>query len=356
MKYISFASVVFFSTTAVLSAQSIEFMGVSKDVRYVQRGADLVVLNPQPVSNFYGGAWGISFNVEGENLANITPPVITGPIVVNGGAGTPDSTYFNGGALVFNDDEEYWAFGFPGADDWGAPTKASLDAAYGNSSDYTLTVEGETFSLTLAPERYSNAPKFTLTGGEWIRGQYHIAADQELTITTNTFNIYGDTVESALWFDFEPLGEEVLNFASENPNGDSVSVTVPANSMRAGYRYELESGFFALTDTDSSTNYPEALVFAGYEVSTSMEIIATPIPPQISAPTSITPTAGGVTVSFETEENVSYLLEGSNDMEVWYELRQGIGGDGNPVEFYFDANELSRYYQVVRNIPYDWGD
>lgn len=336
--------------TSLGFGQSFEAMGLSKDIRYAQRGANLVVVDPEPVSVFYGGPYGFSFGVEGEGLSGITPPVISGPITVGAGEEFPDETFFNGGTLVYNNDEDSWNFGING-DDWGSPTKAALDAIFGTESDYTLTVGGVTFSLSLSPEEYANAPRFTLTGGEWVRGRYHIAADAELTISTNTFLTYGNHVEDVIWLNFSPLGEETLNFASENPTGNSVSVTVPANTMQAGRRYELEAGFIAVTDTDSHAAFPDALIFAGYEVSTLVEIVVTPIPTPVVVPTMITPVTGGVDVSFHTVNGAVYTLQGSNEMEIWYNLIDQIHGDGQSQTHFFAPPLPAQYFQVIEYLP-----
>lgn len=353
------SSCAFIGVGALLSAQDIGFVSLTKSARHVQTDAGTVVLDPMPVGPDYGGPWGFEVRVEGTqnggSIAGITPPVVSGPFTVGTGTGAISADFFNGGTLVYDDEDNAWGFGYPLGNDWGGQSKSEMDAIFGNGS-YALSVDGTDLSLNLSPEDYPDAaPAFTLqaTGGEWVNGRYHVPHDADLTITTNQFADYGDHAEDAVWMgmwsedpDFDEP-EELIHFASaQDPNFQTL--TIPAGTFTPGYIYELDAGFFAATDFQSNPAWAEAMIVVGFEYSTSMQIVATPLPEPEPIEAKIDP---AIAVRFTTQDGGIYRIEASEDLENWYEVRHDIRGDGSEMTFYFDLWSDSLHFRAVRTFP-----
>lgn len=352
-------SAVLIGTAGLLQAQSISFISLSKSIDYVQTDGSTVIVDPQPVSADYGGPYGFQANVEGDregpSIGGITAPVLSGPItVLESTPGYPDSTFFNGGTLVFNAEDNEWGFGYPLGNDWGAQSQAAIDNVFG-SGTYSFTVNGTQLDMSLSPVDYPNTPQFTFTGSEWVNGRYYIDYNTELTITTNTFTGYGTHTEDAVWMSVWSedgsynSGDGQPNLASMNPTGNFMTLTIPAGTLTAGSRYEVEAGFFAGTYFEAdNANFPGAMIVAGHEKSVRVELVATPIPDPGPITAAISP---AVAVRFSTQQGFIYKLEASGDLENWIDVMNDIHGDGTEMTFYFDVWGGSQHYRAVRTFP-----
>lgn len=331
----------FLTLTAGLWAQSFEFISVSKSVRNVQTDASTVIPDPAPVSEWNGGPYSFEVNVQGTDLSGITPPVVSGPISV----GEP---FFNGGVLVYDSEDGEWGFGSPHADGYDATSQSAIDSLFGNGV-YTLVVNGVTLSLDLSPESFAAAPVLTLSGGEWIDGKYYLPYNSELTVTTSVFSAYGTHEEDAVWFSIWGQNTEYemedLNLASQAPTADSYSTTIPANTFTAGKTYEIEAGFFAAPDFQTHASFPDSMILAGFEVSTGVELVVTPLPDPQPVTTRIDT---AVVVKFYTEWGGTYRIEGSFDMENWFQAHSDIDADGSEQTLFFERVSPSQFYRVTR--------
>lgn len=196
-------------------------MKVIKDVGHLQTGPSTLIANPEPISEDYGGAYGFDVAIEGEGSGGITAPILSGPISV----GEP---FFNDGVLLFNEEDGQGGFGVPHANGYGTTSQDIIDGLFGNG-EYTLVVNGVSLTFNLSPESFPSAPVFTLSGGEWVGGRYHLLFDSEFSISTSTFAGYGDHEQDVLCFEIgdeeESVGIENLSFATESPASDSYSTT-----------------------------------------------------------------------------------------------------------------------------------
>jgi hypothetical protein len=341
-------------SAAALSAQTVEFIVLAKGIEYEQTDATTVSLMTSDWEG-WGGPYNFDASVQGESLDGITPPTLTGPITATEGTpGLPDAAFINGGVLAISPWDGSWGFGSDG-DNFSTDSKAKLDSAFGNGT-YTFTVMGTALELSLSPEAYPNALQFTLTavGGEWVNGRYHVPYDAELTITTNAFPGFGTSVEGAIWMDVRGENDgynsgDNLVLSTSNPASEFLSLTIPANTFTAGNRYALEGGFFGATELiDDHASFPGALIVAGFEVATAVEIVATPLPdPQPVAAEIDT----AIAVRFPTQNGARYLIEESTDLENWHPVRSNLHGDGGTRTEFFERHHPSQYYRVTRTFP-----
>ena len=230
----AFATLFSLSAAGACLAQTIEEVTVSKTIENVQTSASNVQVNPEPPSPTFGGPYGFSADVDGQNISSISAPVISGPISVAEPA-------FNGGKLIFNSTDVSngitggWRFGFPHANNFGSPTLADNNSLFG-SGVYTFAVGGTTVSLDLTGDAYSNDPVLTLSGGVWSGGVYVIDPSQALTITTNAFSGYGTHADDLIRVGVEGIGI-ASQFHSIVPGTDFLTFTVPAFSLVSGQEY-----------------------------------------------------------------------------------------------------------------------
>jgi hypothetical protein len=86
------------------------------------------------------------------------------------------------------------------------------------------------------------------------------------------------------------------------------------------------------------------MILAGFEVSTRVKIVITPLPDSIPA----TITVGeNVEVRFDTEAGYTYAIQKSSDMEHWQDDVNGIEGDGSEKSFMFASSSEGLYFRVV---------
>ena len=170
-------------STSTSLAQVIESVTVGKSIEFVQTSPVAVQINPAPPSQTFGGPYGFSADVDGQNISSITAPRVSGPISV-------PEPFNNGGTLLYNSTEGGWRYGFPNGNDWGVQSLGELNSLFG-SGVYTMTVNGTSVALNLTGDAYPNNPVLTLSGGVWSNGKYVIDVRQSLVITTNAFSAYG---------------------------------------------------------------------------------------------------------------------------------------------------------------------
>jgi subtilisin-like proprotein convertase family protein len=235
------------TTDAAADPALIEFVTISKDIDYVQTGADssTVVVDPRPLGPTDGGPYGFAVNVQGSNLAGIAAPTVTGPFNLNQSNG-PSTFSHNGGTLGYDADDQSWRYGATNFNDWGTTSKSANDTYFPNGT-YTVQVLGTPVALNLTGDAYPNTPMVTLTGGNWVNGAYEVVVGQQLGITSNTFSAYATHANDVITLD---LGDTTLveAFASESPTTNSVSHTVDTSSWTSGSSYDLDLGFYAVVN------------------------------------------------------------------------------------------------------------
>jgi hypothetical protein len=275
----------------------VESVVVGKGYAHIQTGPGTVILDP--ASNNYS----FNANVNGNGIAAITPPRITGPIntVLLG-------TGHNNGVLVYHTGDRGWRWGVNGGD-FGTSSLASLNAAFGNGT-YTITVNGAPISLNLSGDAYPNATILSLTGGAWRDGQYVVDPALPMTITTNAFTAYGTHADDLICIavftpgfvlPFEnvaPFGcawTQARQFASAVPGANFLTYTVAANTFVPGHEYSAIAGFEAIVDKRPHASLPGSQNVATFHASTLLRIKAeaAPAPPPVF-PMTVTANIGPV--------------------------------------------------------------
>ncbi|MEO7741546.1 MAG: hypothetical protein ABIR98_01235, partial [Usitatibacter sp.] len=221
----------------------ISHVTVSKQIGHVQTSATTVIVDPEATGPNYGGPYGFHVNVEGQNIGGITAPTFTGP--VNFAA---VGSWYNGGRLVYNTEDQAWRSGTNG-NDWGSPTLADLNSKFPNGT-YTVTVNGTAIPLTLTGDAYPNVPLMTLSGGAWVNGKYVIDPSKPFTITTNAFTAYRSNVNGVM-----VLGTNtaLIQGADQTPSPNFLTTTVPAFALAAGQEGEVFASFQAIVNVRSAT-------------------------------------------------------------------------------------------------------
>jgi len=258
----------------------IESVVIGKGYSYIQNGPNAVALDPA-ANNYDFGA-----DVNGSNIAGITPPVIAGPI--NAAA---LGAIHNNGRLVYSTGDKGWRWGSPNANDFGTSTLASLNSFFGNGT-YTFTVNGLAIPLQLTGDAYPNAPVLTLSGGAWSNGKYVIDASQPLTVTTNAFTAFGTHRDDLIcagiignsiprpFVEVAPWGCKWLSgfprqLHSSSPSPNFATFTMPPYTLVGGNDYTVGGFFEAIVDVNPQAALPGAYVAAGYHVNTFATVSVT---------------------------------------------------------------------------------
>lgn len=250
-------------------AQVVESVTVAKSVTYVQTSANSVIMDPTPPTANYGGPYGFSASISGQNLSGIAPPTVSGPIVL-GLPGGPSAFSNNNGKLVYNAHDGSWEYGFPKGDNWGATSQAIIDSAFRNGT-YTFAGNGIRIPLSLTGDAYPNTPILTLNGGIWSGGKYVLDASHALVITTNAFVGYGTHGDDRIAVGLSN-GATRIQFHDITPGTDMVSLTIPAFSLTPGQDYLGGAIFSAIVDDVFVPALPSSFNSARYEVSTSFDL------------------------------------------------------------------------------------
>jgi hypothetical protein len=268
-------------------AQQIDFVLIGKSTDNVQTSAGAVTPSTAPATSVYGGPFGFEATVEGSGLNTLSPAP---KVVFPGGsqiATDPNwSTFYNSGNLGFNQAEQAWNFGAPGFNNFGGMSAMQRNQLFGNGL-YQFTVNGTTLSMNLQPppppavpgQPTLAAPMFTLTGGEWVNGKYAIDISQPLTITSSHFYGFsaGAGVDAVIQFQVQGPGvsHEEFYFRSDNPSApDSVSFTIPANTLPSGAEFEVNATFVLMSHKSEGDFNPGSIAAAFFAASTSMTISA----------------------------------------------------------------------------------
>jgi hypothetical protein len=245
-------------------------VNVGKSIGYLQTSASNVIVDPTAGSADYGGPYGFSVNVEGQNISTLgSPPVVTGPFTayhLNNA-----STTHNEGRLLYSVPDAMWRYGSPYANDWGSPTLSDLDARF-SSGTYIITVGAISVPLVLSGDIYPNIPTLTLSGGLWFGGKYYLNPTAALTITTNAYTGYGTHVEDAVQSGIEGIVEHDV-FASTSPGANTMSYQVAANTLTLGQTYNGWASFSAVSNLNSAS-LAGSLNAAYYEKGTGFTLVA----------------------------------------------------------------------------------
>jgi hypothetical protein len=251
----------------------VESVVVSKGYSYIQTGPTAVALDPA-TNNF-----GFSADVNGNNIAGIPVPIVTGPINAAG-----LGSIHNNGRLVYNTGDRGWRWGFPTGTDFGTNSLATLNSFFG-SGTYTMTVNGVSIPLQLTGDAYPNPPTLTLSGGAWSNGKYVIDASQALTLTTSAYTAYGTHRDDLIcagilgpgfnrpFVEVAPWGCGWLEGFprqrhSTKPSPNFVTFTMPAYSLVGGNDYTVGGFFEAMVDVNPIAALPGSVNTASYSVNT----------------------------------------------------------------------------------------
>ena len=263
------------------SYAQVQFVSVSKSTEYVQTSATDVNLNPKPQGPNYGGPYGFSVSVEGQNISGITVPTFTGPINF-----ATVGSWYNSGKLTYVPGDFAWGAG-PSGNNWGSPTLSDLNSKF-LSGIYTITVNGTNIPLQLTGDAYPNIPLLTLTGGTWANGKYVLDAGKALTITTNVYTGYGSNRDDGI-FVFINGADETSQFFSAVPGTKFLTRTIPATEFVVGQEYTVEAGFTAHVDLNPNPTLPGSLNVAEYIVNTATIVAMTSATAPVCEPSSPRP-------------------------------------------------------------------
>ena len=251
------------------ASPDVNYVLVGKSIDYLQTSAGSPVLNPKPVSASYGGPYGFGVDILGSNLQSLPTPHVSGPF----SAAMSASTFFNGGDLVYDTSSDAWRLGRPNANDWGGTSLTQLNDNFGDGV-YTVSVGQTSVSLNLHGDLYPNIPFISLSGGHWANGEYVIAANQALTITSNSFS---DNADSVGVLSVGGLFQDI-QLGSNTPGANIISYTIAANTLQAGNLYNGNMSFLNLVDIANIPNHSGVLAAAHYTSDTSFSILAVPEP------------------------------------------------------------------------------
>jgi hypothetical protein len=213
---------------------------VDKTRVYDQTSATAVALKPPRSPCNFNCPLAFSARVNGSNLAGIQPPTLSGPI-----SSAALGSFWNAGTLGFNGNNE-WELGMPIGGEWDSPTQADLDSIFG-SGTYTLTVQGQAYSVSLTGDTYPTPPVMTISGsGNWSGGQYVFDPRAPLTIATST-PVLGPRGGSANVYGCRPA-MNVCGFGAGGSSGSPASVSIPANTFVDGETIFFTATFASIAD------------------------------------------------------------------------------------------------------------
>jgi hypothetical protein len=269
------------------SAQVADLVTVEKLVEYVQTSASAPSLDTNP----YRFDVAIT-SLTDANVSGFTPtPSVT---LSAGSAATGNTTVYNGGLLVHNDGE--WRYGSDGAGGGGYGSNFALQSTLHSqftNNTYGVTVEGHSYTLDLNGATNDQGyfpgfiPTVTMTGGSWIGGKYVIDVSQELTITTNSFDLFHTTGIGGLInidLDLDDGGSSIVlsriapaSFASniETDLGiTTATLTIAANTLTAGMDIEGAASFHRIVSQDTSRAGVFAVAWWGNETDFTISTIS----------------------------------------------------------------------------------
>jgi hypothetical protein len=242
---------------AVAQVQSVI---VSKHHAYNQSSPTSVALKPAPCS--YDCAYGFSVFVRGANIASMTPaPLLSGPFNIGALQG-----WWNNGRMVYNASEGEWRAGVHG-DNWSSDTQASVNSLFPNGT-YTVALQGTSVSLNLTGDVYPSPPVLTLSGGRWLNGKYVVDATKPFSATTSAYAGYGSHLDDVITlFDQKQVHSAV-------PGSNTLSGTIPANTLVNGNEYTADASFGAVVDLKPNGALPGSVNAASYVARTEVTIKA----------------------------------------------------------------------------------
>ena len=137
------------------------------------------------------------------------------------------------------------------------PTETAMDAAFPNGIGYTFTIQGGTLGSQSAVLELPAATIWPSSVPYLIGDGYdrlvHMDVTQELTLTRSSFVANPDANRSAVVIGvIDILAETQPFFRIEMDDFTQTSVTIPANTLRAGRDYEFTIQFSNIHTEDSN--------------------------------------------------------------------------------------------------------
>lgn len=245
-------------TFAPAMAQTIDLVVVEKFSDFRQTDAATTEAAPSP--------FGFGVFVEGSGLSGIAAPTFT----------SAAGSVTTGGTLVFESEDDQWDFEQFFADE------GSLNTAFADGN-YTVNVAGTSVELAQSGSLYPNTPTVTFSQGFWSGGTFFFDPTLDLVITSNVFSDYGSNVDGLIEIYASTnsgpgYNQDVLQFQSDVPLQDFLTLTVDAFDILSGQTLEVEVGFVAIVDTTTDGALPGALLAAVYSTFTTLNLQAIPEP------------------------------------------------------------------------------
>ncbi|MBI2513929.1 MAG: hypothetical protein HYV96_18315 [Opitutae bacterium] len=267
----------FLGFAAAASAQTIQFVSVTRQAAYVQTGATVSDLSADPTTPFRFRA-----AVEGDSGTTATNPWTAVTVTPPGGSAT---------SMTFNTGDKQWQF-----EDTTPTSMANLNATYGTGG-YTFTPTGTpsgTATVTVGSFAASllNIPLLTLSGGSWVGGSYVISNTAMLTVTFNAVFTGTPGATDGFHFDSRINGSTSMDGANDFANWDPTTnaaanypSTPPAFIVGAGQlaagSYTIEASYDDIQNPASV--YGSAFSASLFELRTTVNLTVVPEPAALAA-------------------------------------------------------------------------
>lgn len=288
------ASSVYYShslVTVYTGAASSAQVSLRKVLKYVQTSATDIVDDAANAAVFHAG-------VDGPDIAGIPAPTVTGPF--NVGAIGPAH---NGGVLMYNAGNGGWRYGASGRG-FATSSAAQLNTLFPDGT-YTFNVKGASIALALSGNGFPHPAPASLTGGTWSNGSYEVPRDRPLTITTGPFGGYGAHPDDAIcvWLSGPGFVAEdadigscpgALQQARSTAGNNTLSYTLPSNTLASGQQYALNVFFYSVVDSAAGSGSN-----AGYVAHMRVPLKATEPPFRMTVTSSITPATASASAQIQ---------------------------------------------------------
>lgn len=256
-----------FALTIGSSSAKVETALILKEISYVQISPTETTLRLNSEDPYYGGPFGFSVFVEGENLAG------TGlRLIVPSGSTVAQTAWFNGGYLLYDPQDNHWVIGAL-TNNSGSQSLQTLNSMFA-SGTYELVLPGGTASLTLPEDAFPMIPKATLTGGEWQNGVYMVRPGQTVNISLPSFPTFGSNLDGRFALGVDELSIELERFYSQSPTNSPLEISLSSTNFIPGTNYVIWLEYNAIVD--SSDVIPAALIAAAFSTITEVTIAVAP--------------------------------------------------------------------------------
>lgn len=247
----------FLGLAVAVSAQTIQFVSVTRQASYVQTGATVSDLSADPTTPFRFRA-----AIEGDNGTTATNPWTAVTVTPPGGSAT---------AMTFaSSDKKQWAL-----EDTTQTSMANLNTAYGTGGyvftptgtpSGTATVTVGSFASTLL-----NIPLLTLSGGSWVGSTYVISNTAILAVTFNPVFTGTPGANDGFHFDSRISGSSSMDGANDFANWDPTTnsaanygSTPPAFVVGAG---QLAAGNYTIEASYDDIQNPASVYSSAFSAS-----------------------------------------------------------------------------------------